>query len=444
MEVVTREISELRPYENNPRKNDHAVEAVARAIDTFGFRVPVLIQSDGAIIDGHLRYKAALHLGLTEVPCLVADDMSEAQIKAFRISVNKVAELADWDEELLQLELVSLRDEDFDLGLIGFKEHELDALLLEYPVEVGDKEAVPPLSSTSVSCEGDLWSLGRHRLLCGSSTSNEDMTRLVGDSVVDMVFTDPPYNVNYQGGAGKIKNDNMTDDEFDCFLSSAFSCMAPHLKNGGAVYVAHADAGRIGISFRSAFLNAGFKLAACLIWKKNQFTLGRSDYQWIHEPILYGWKEGAAHFWYGDRKRRTVLDLPLGYEFSVDENEVRISIGDQEIRVRGAGLSVQQSPASVVYADKPLQNKEHPTMKPVALVEKFVKNSSKVGESVLDGFGGSGSTLIACEVTGRTNYSMELDPRFCDVIVRRWQDLTGKNGCLSSGKKFTDVMKERA
>lgn len=323
MQIESRKLEDLVPYENNPRKNDHAIPKVVAAITEFGFRVPLLIKDDGTIIDGHLRYKAAISAGLIEVPCLLADGMSEEQIRAFRISVNKVAELAKWDIGLLQLELAALGESGFDLSVIGYDEYELDDLLGE-PAPEKDQDAVPAAPKTPTTIPGDRWKLGNHILLCADSTSATDVARLMGGDMADMVFTDPPYNVDYSGAAGKIKNDKMSAAEFDGFLSAAFHAMAGVLLPGGAVYVAHADSGNIGVSFRAAFLSANFHLSACLIWRKNQFTLSRSDYQWMHEPILYGWKLGESHRYYGGGKnglsRSLILPwsprLPIGNTIS--------------------------------------------------------------------------------------------------------------------------------
>ncbi len=443
--IEMRNLDDLVPYANNPRKNDHAVDKVAAAIKTFGFRVPVLIKSDGSIIDGHLRYKAARAAGLTEVPCMVADDMTDEQIRAFRISVNKVAELAEWDMDLLKEELEALKMDDFDLELIGYDEHELDDMLSGLDDSRPGQDDVPPAPDDPVSRPGDLWLLGNHRLLCGDSTSEADMQTLMGGGSADMAFTDPPYNVDYKGQAGKIKNDKMRSADFELFIGAAMSRLASVLKDGGPVYVAHADAGDIGVIFRRAFLGAGLKLAAGLVWRKNQFVLGRSDYQWMHEPILYGWKTGARHCWYGGRKKRSVVSLPEDSVCTViSDKEVHVPMGDDVLAVTGDNLQVSVSPGSVISEEKPLRSAEHQTMKPVGLVERFVKNSSRRGEIVLDPFGGSGTTLIASEKTGRHCRMMELDEKFCDVIVKRWQDFTGKEATLyGSGKTFAQVKEER-
>ncbi len=445
MKIETRKLADLTPYENNPRKNDHAVTKVAAAIKEFGFRIPIIIKKDGAIIDGHLRYKAAKEAGLAEVPCMLGDDMSDAQIKAFRISVNKVAELAKWDSSLLAMELKALGADDFDLSIIGYDEHELDDLLGELPPEK-DQDAVPASPKIPATIPGDRWLLGNHVLLCGDSTSVTDLQTLMGGgNQADMIFTDPPYNVDYSGTAGKIKNDNMSAAEFDLFLGGAFNAMASVLSPGGGVYVACADSGKIGITFREAFLAADFHLSACLIWRKNQFTLSRSDYQWMHEPILYGWKLGKPHRYYGGRKKRTIQDFSAELVTKISASKYHIQNGDDVLVVTEKEIKLESHLSSIITEDKPLENKEHPTIKPVALVERFVKNSSKTGEVVLDPFGGSGSTLIACEKTGRHCRTNELDEKYCDVIINRWQDFTGEQATLDSdGRTFAEIKESRA
>lgn len=426
MQIEMWPIDRLIPYDNNPRKNDHAVAAVAQAIDQFGFRVPVLIKGEGQVIDGHLRLKAAKHIGLQEVPILRADDMSEAQVRAFRISINKMAELAQWDLALLKKELEALKTMDFDLGLTGFAEVDLDDLL-GIDSDSGKDNAIPPLQDKAISTLGDLWIMGEHRLLCGDSRSREDVTKLMADGMADMVFIDPPYNVDYEGKAGKIKNDKMKDDEFLAFLEQTFAAVTAIMHPGAGIYVAHADAGHLGLIFRQAFLKAGLKLASVLVWRKDNFVLGRADYHWQHEPILYGWRPGASHRWYGGRKKTTIQDFgsQTGAVTRIGEHHYQLQLGNEVFVISGHELQVEAVASTVIHEDKPLSSDLHPTMKPVALVERFVVNSSRVGEVVADTFGGSGTTLIACEKRKRKGRIMELDPRFVDVIVRRWQEYTG-------------------
>jgi DNA modification methylase len=390
MKIVFKKIQDLIEYENNPRDNEAAVDAVANSIKEFGFKVPIVITNENVIIAGHTRLKASIKLGLLEVPCIIADDLNEDQIKAYRLADNKTAELASWDFSKLEEELLNIN---MDMLQFGFEELEK-----EVPVNATDDdfdvEEEIPLEPYSKS--GDIYILGEHRLMCGDSTKESDVKQLLDGSTVDLVFTDPPYNVDYEGTAGKIKNDKMEDNDFYLFLLDAFKNMFNSLKPGGVIYVCHADTE--GLNFRSAFNNAGFKLAECLIWVKNSLVLGRQDYHWRHEPILYGWKEGAAHYFVDDRTQDTIWEY-----------------------------------------NKPKRNDEHPTMKPLELVGKAISNSSKSGELVLDLFGGSGSTLIASDQLGRRSCLMELDEKFIDVIVQRYIRYKGsKEGCylLRDGEKI--------
>ena len=366
-----KQVSVLQEYENNPRNNDEAIKAVANSIREFGFKVPIVITSDNVIIAGHTRLKASVSLGLEEVPCIVADDLNEAQIKAFRLADNKTAELATWDLSRLEEELAGI---DMDMLQFGFEEMEelLPDNAADDDFDIDDE--IPEIPFSEI---GDIYELGPHRLMCGDSTDAKQVETLLDGNTVDMLFTDPPYNVDYEGTAGKIKNDKMEDNTFYLFLYSAFQNMFNHTKPGGAIYVCHADTE--GLNFRNAFKNSGFKLAECLIWVKNALVLGRQDYHWRHEPILYGWKEGAAHYFVDDRSQDTIWEY-----------------------------------------NKPRKNEEHPTMKPLELVGKAISNSSRRHESVLDLFGGSGSTMIAADQLDRKSYLMELDEKFIDVIVRRY------------------------
>jgi DNA modification methylase len=310
-------------------------------------------------------------LGLEEVPCIVADDLNEAQIKAFRLADNKTAELATWDLSRLEEEFAGI---DMDMLQFGFEEMEelLPDNAADDDFDIDDE--IPEIPFSEI---GDIYELGPHRIMCGDSTDAKHVETLLNGNTVDMLFTDPPYNVDYEGTAGKIKNDKMEDNTFYLFLYSAFQNMYNHTKPGGAIYVCHADTQ--GLNFRNAFKNSGFKLAECLIWVKNALVLGRQDYHWRHEPILYGWKEGAAHYFVDDRSQDTIWEY-----------------------------------------NKPRKNEEHPTMKPLELVGKAISNSSRRHESVLDLFGGSGSTMIAADQLDRKSCLMELDEKFVDVIVKRY------------------------
>ncbi len=373
---------ELIPYVNNPRNNDQAVDAVASSIKNFGFKVPIVIDSKNEIINGHTRLKAAKKLGIEEVPVIVADDLTEDQIKAFRIADNKVAELADWDEELLLAELDMI---EMDMGQFNIDMSELDLDDSSEEVVEDEFDDTPPEDPQAKY--GDIYQLGRHRLMCGDSTSVEDVEKLVGGGViVDMLLTDPPYNVAYEGkteDALTIQNDSMDDESFRQFLTNAFFAADSVMKKGAVFYIWHADSE--GYNFRGACRDVGWTVRECLIWNKNQMVLGRQDYHWKHEPCLYGWKDGASHLWASDRKQTTVLDF-----------------------------------------DKPQRNGVHPTMKPIALFDYQIKNNTKGNDIVLDLFGGSGTTIMACEQNGRRGYSMELDPRYVDVIIKRWEDFTGE------------------
>ena len=372
MNIVMMKISDIKEYENNPRKNDSAVDAVASSIRSFGFKVPIIIDSNNIIIAGHTRLKASKKLGYQEVPCLIADDLTDEQVKAFRLADNKVAELAEWDLDKLNEELTFLS---MDMEQFGFEDLEKD---LERDVLEDDFDENEELPITPYAKRGDVFLLGNHRLMCGDSTIADDVAKLVDGKQMDMIFTDPPYNVDYEGSTGmKIQNDKQKDEDFYNFLSSAFINMANNVKPGGSIYCCHADTE--GLNFRTAFKNAGFKLAECLIWVKNSLVLGRQDYHWRHEPILYGWKEGGAHYFVYDRTQDTIWEY-----------------------------------------NKPKANNLHPTMKPLELVGKAIKNSSRKGELILDLFGGSGSSLIASEQIERNAYLMELDERYVDVIVKRY------------------------
>lgn len=426
-------VERLIPNETQLRQNDAAVPRMVEALRVFGFRVPVLVLGSGEIVDGHLRLKAALALGMATVPVIVADGLTPTQVRTFRILVNRSATWADWAEDALRVELASLQALEVDLALTGFDSRELDALILGATAPgMADPDAVPAPPVTPTSKPGDLWVLGRHRLLCGDSRSAADVAQLMDGEVADMVWTDPPYNVDYKGKAGKIQNDKMTPAEFDTFLDALFARAWESLADGGAIYVAHSEAGG-GLAFRQAFARAGFKLASCLIWRKHQMVLGRGDYHWQHEPILYGWKPTAAHTWHADRKQTTLLEHFAGATvLESAPGQWQIATGDTVLLVTGQSVSVQELSTSVLSVPKPARSDLHPTMKPVALVERMLANSSPRGGLVLDPCGGSGTTLMAAERMGRRCNTMELDPRFADVIVQRWEDYTGQTAILAT------------
>lgn len=383
MDIINIALKDLKPYENNPRKNDDAVKYVAESIKEFGFKVPIVIDKNNVIVAGHTRYKAAKKLKMSEVPCIIADDLTDEQIKAFRLADNKVAEKAEWDFDLLNAELDDIID--LDMELFGFE----DALQDDAEEAVEDEFEIE-LPAEPKSKLGDIYQLGNNRLMCGDSTVLEDVEKLMGGEQADMLLTDPPYNVNYEGKTKdklKIKNDQMGNDNFRQFLTDAFSNADMVMKPGAVFYIWHADSE--GYNFRGACFDAGWTVRQCLIWNKNSMVMGRQDYQWKHEPCLYGWKEGAGHLWASDRKQTTVINF-----------------------------------------DKPTRNDMHPTMKPIPLFDYQIKNNTKGGDVVLDLFGGSGTTIMACEQNGRRGYSMEYDPRYVDVIVDRWEKFTGAKAVL--------------
>lgn len=403
-------VSDLRPYENNPRDNDKAVEIVKKSIKEFGFKVPIVVDENYVIVTGHTRLKAAIELNMTHVPVIMADDLSDEQIKAFRLADNKTAEIADWDFEKLEVELAELMEQDFDMGEFGFEVSEKE--LTEDEFKWGESaDDVPPIVKP-----GEIWQLGRHRLMCGDSTKKKHMEKLMDGYKAKLVVTDPPYNVDYTGGTGmKIMNDSMDDSSFRKFLFQAYSRMHESMMEGAPIYVFHADSE--GYNFRGAFTEAGFKLAQCLIWVKSSLVLGRQDYQWRHEPVLYGWKEGAAHFWHGNRDKDTVLEDKLNLT-KAKRPELIDTIKDLKAKL--------YENTSIIYHDKPSSNDQHPTMKPLKLLGKLLFNSSEKGDLILDSFGGSGSTLMACDQSDRICYTMELDPVYCDAIITRWEQATGE------------------
>jgi site-specific DNA-methyltransferase (adenine-specific) len=392
MEITKMKIADVIPYERNPRINDGAVEAVAASIKEFGWRAPLVVDENNVIICGHTRLKAAEHLGLDTVPVHVAKGLTPEQIKAYRIADNKTGEIAEWDFDLLPLELADLQNMDFDLSVLGFDTDELDKILNGDDVITGgqtDPDEVPETPEIPVSKAGEIYQLGRHRLMCGDSTNSVDIEALMNGEKVNLLLQDPPYNVAYEGGTAEhltIQNDNMDDAAFFNFLTDAFKCAVEVMTPGAAFYIFHADSE--GYNFRGACKVAELQVRQCLVWKKDSLVLGRQNYQWIHEPILYGWKDGAAHNWYSDRKQTTVLEF-----------------------------------------DRSKKSELHPTTKPVEILIYLIKNSSQRNELVADFFGGSGSTLIAAEQTGRKACVMELDEKYCDVIRKRWAEFIHGEGC---------------
>ena len=383
-EYYIADVKSLIPYARNARTHsDMQVAQIAASIKEFGFLNPIVITEDNTILCGHGRLMAAQKLGLKKVPCVKESHLTETQRRAFIIADNKLSLNAGWDNELLSVELTELQGADFDLDLLGFDEKELSQLFDEgNEIQEDEFDVETELTKPTFSKLGDIWTLGRHRLVCGDSTKEETYKSLMGKKKANLVMTDPPYNVDYQGSAGKIKNDNMESDKFYQFLLDAFVNMEQAMASDASIYVFHADTE--GLNFRKAFIDAGFYLSGCCIWKKPSLVLGRSPYQWQHEPCLYGWKKKGKHQWYSGRKETTV------WEF-----------------------------------EKSKKNSEHPTMKPIPLLAYPITNSTMSNAIVLDAFGGSGSTLIACEQTDRICYTIELDEKFCDVIVNRYLEQVG-------------------
>lgn len=395
-------IAKLVPYQNNARTHSPAqIQKLRSSLREFGFVNPVIIDRDYNVIAGHGRIAAAREEGITEVPCVFADHLTDAQKKAYIIADNRMAMDAGWDEELLRVELEALTEMGFDLGMTGFDEKELASLFPADEAKEDDFDVEAELQKPTFTKPGDVWTLGRHRLVCGDSTKEETYTALMDGVKANLVITDPPYNVNYEGSAGKIKNDNMADDKFYEFLLAAFKNMESVMAPDASIYVFHADTE--GLNFRRAFADAGFYLSGCCIWKKQSLVLGRSPYQWMHEPVLFGWKKNGKHQWYTGRKETTI------WEF-----------------------------------DKPKKNGDHPTMKPIPLLAYPIGNSSMANSVVHDPFGGSGSTLIACEQTDRICRTIELDEKFCDAIVNRYIEQVGSSDgvtVLRDGKtcKYEEV-----
>lgn len=410
MNIIEKKLDDLIPYDKNPRHNDDAVQGVAASIRQFGFKNPIIIDTNNVIIAGHTRYKASRLIGLTTVPTITADDLTEAQIRAFRIVDNKTAEAATWDEILLAEELSAVKD-DFDMDALGFGD-----LLKEIDPDTYEDEYEEELPEEPKSQYGEVYQLGRHRLMCGDSTKPEDYAALLEGAQVDLIVTDPPYNVDYEGADGaKIQNDHMSNAGFVKFLTDAFTAMKAALRPGGAFYIWHADSTRY--EFLQGLDHAGLQTRQILVWVKSSITLGRQDYQWKHEPAIYGWKEGAAHHFTLDRSLPTVLeDQPNVAKMT--KEQMKDYIKDLRARI--------DEGSTVLRVDKPTNSDLHPTMKPVRLIAQLIKNSSKRGEAVLDIFGGSGTTLIAAEQLDRKCFMMELDPRYADVIIARWEKMTGQ------------------
>ena len=385
------DIADLVPYDRNPRKNDKAVDSVAESMDQVGYITPIVVDENCQILAGETRCKALKKRHVKRDKVLQVFGLTEEQKKKYRLLDNKVGEIAEWDYELLVGELEGMDFDGFDFGF--------DDLLAELTADTEetsggaqssavDDDYDPVLPEEPKAKRGDIYQLGRHRLMCGDSTDPADVARLMDGTLADLLLTDPPYNVNYEGGTGlTIQNDNMEDAAFRKFLRDAFACADGVMKPGAAFYIWHADSE--GYNFRGACHDIGWQVRQCLIWNKNALVLGRQDYQWKHEPCLYGWKGGASHTWLSDRTQTTVMDF-----------------------------------------DKPTRSEIHPTMKPIGLFDYQIRNSCPVGGAVLDLFNGSGTTIMACEQNGRSAYTMELDPRYVDAAIARWEEFTGNKAVL--------------
>lgn len=442
-------LDRLKPYARNARTHSaEQVGKIAASIVEFGFTNPILVDGKDGIIAGHGRLMAAQRLKLPQVPVVVLDHLTDAQRRAYILADNRLALDAGWDEAMLASEMEQLQVDGFDLSLTGFSEAEIAGMVesVSAPGKTDDPDDAPAAPTIPTSCPGDVWILGPHRVMCGDSTNIQHAERLMDGSLADALWTDPPYNVAYEGGTKeklKIQNDSMDDGSFRQFLFDIYVTAFSVMRTGAPAYIAHADTE--GLNFRAAFKEAGFKLSGCLIWRKNSMVLGRSDYQWQHEPILYGWKPGSAHSWYGARNKTTIMEMGESVFQQVGEHEWQICLGEQTLVIRGEGTTVERVSGSVFFEEKPNRNGEHPTMKPVGLIQRMLENYTQRSDVVLDLFGGSGSTLMACQVIGRRARLMELDPKYVDVIVRRWQDFTGQKAILEDdGWTFDEAVERRA
>jgi site-specific DNA-methyltransferase (adenine-specific) len=401
MELIKKKVSDLIPYINNSRTHsEEQITQLISSIKEFGFTNPILIDKENSIIAGHGRLLAVKRLGHEEVPCIIISGLTKTQIKALIIADNQLALNAGWDLEKLSVEIEGLKDEDFNIDILGFNDDFIKDLLFKENQGLTDEDDVPETSEQSITKLGDIWKLGNHKLICGDSTLLNSYEKLFGENKADLLMTDPPYNVDYEGGTKDkltILNDSKSDNDFLQFLTDAFNNCAINLKLGCSFYIFHSD--WFGLEFRQSIKNTDLEMKQNLIWQKNSLVIGRQDYQWQHEPCLYGWKKGATHSWYSDRKQTTIIKF-----------------------------------------DRPTKSKLHPTMKPVGLIEYLIKNSSKQEDIILDPFLGSGTTLMACEKLQRFCYGIELDPKYCDVIIKRWQQFTGKEAIHEqSGKTYNSI-----
>ena len=415
--IKHQKVGELIPYENNPRNNENAVEAVAGSIREFGFKNPIIVDQNNVIVAGHTRLLAAKELGLKEVPTIIADDLTTEQINAYRLVDNKTNELAHWDIDMLERELSEIDSIDMEeFGFDDFPDLELDKVI-EDDFEDEELDHEEPISQS-----GEIYQLGNHRLMVGDSTNKEDVRALTDGAQMDLLVTDPPYNVDYNGGtedAMTIENDNMGKEHFVEFLTAAFENGAEALRPGGGFYIWHAES--TAGEFIKALEAAELEFRQRLIWVKSSLVLGRQDFQWKHEPCFYGWKEGAAHYFTADRTNTTVIEDAPNIN-AMNKDELKDYIKDLK--------DVIDEGSTILRADKPSSSRQHPTMKPVKLMAHHLAYSTRQGENVIDLFGGSGSTLMAAEQLGRNCYIMEFDPKYADVIITRWEEFTGQEAEL--------------
>jgi len=407
------DIESIKPYKNNAKQHpQEQIEQIKRSIEQFGMDDPIGIWKD-EIVEGHGRLIACKELGMTEIPIIRLDHLTDEERKAYTLAHNKLTMNSDFDMDILNEELAMF--DTIDMSEFGFE--------LDFPTEEVEiiEDEVPDIPETAKSKLGQIYQLGEHRLMCGDSTKKEDVDKLMADTQADLLYTDPPYNVDVSNSQGmKIQNDNMDSDSFRQFLHDAFECASESLKPGGAFYIWHADSETV--NFRTQCEENSLLVKQCLIWVKNGFNFGRQDYKWKHEPCLYGWKEGAGHYFVEEYNHPTVI------EDEIDVDKMK----KEELKKLVVELLEDERHTTVFHENKPIKNDLHPTMKPIRLCADMIRNSSKKGDIVLDLFGGSGSTLITCEQLGRTCYMMEYDPIYMDVIIERWENLTGKKAVLIS------------
>lgn len=420
-QIVYIRVEDLFLNDRNPRFNEKAVDTVAKSIQKYGFKNPLIVDTNNVVYCGNTRLKAARKLKIEEVPCIIADDLTEQQIREYALLDNKTNEIAEWDLELLEEELKELSLEEFGLDWeIPTLEEEKEPQEDEYDVNTTLENMEEPRCK-----QGEIWQLGRHTLMCGDSTNPEDVKSLMAEEVADMVMTDPPYNVAIQNSQGmKIENDDMDNEDFKEFLLKAFYNLEASLKEGGAFYVWYAS--RNHIPFETALKGHGLTVRQQLIWNKSSFVFGRQDYHWKHEPCLYGWKDGASHYFIDDRTQSTVIE---------DKNIDLKKLKKEELLKLLEDIYSDKVSTTVIDEDKVIVNSLHPTMKPIRLIARLIKNSSRPGELVLDLFGGSGSTLIACEQIDRRCKMMEYDPKYASVIIDRWEEFTGKKAIKIKGEQ---------